>query len=166
VLVEHSDYNRQNLKMRLIAEGILPNKCDRCGAQPEWMGEPLTLVLDHINGVWDDNRRENLRLLCPNCNSQTATFSGRRLKKSGTATSRRKDREGSCCRRCGNPIHPDTKNQLCPTCFASGRRKVERPTKDELSALMGTMTWVRMGEVYGVSDNAVRKWARSYGLLK
>jgi 5-methylcytosine-specific restriction endonuclease McrA len=48
---------------------------------PEWHGRPLTLVLDHINGVNDDYRPDNLRLLCPNCHSQTPTFSGRNRQK-------------------------------------------------------------------------------------
>ena len=44
---------------------------------PTWRSKPLVLVLDHINGVNDDYRADNLRLLCPNCNSQTSTFCGR-----------------------------------------------------------------------------------------
>lgn len=41
------------------------------------MNKDITLQLDHINGVNDDNRIENLRFLCPNCHSQTSTFTGR-----------------------------------------------------------------------------------------
>jgi 5-methylcytosine-specific restriction endonuclease McrA len=48
-----------------------------CGQQPMWNGKQLVLILDHINGINNDNRLENLRLLCPNCNSQTPTFAGR-----------------------------------------------------------------------------------------
>ena len=80
VLVEGSNYNRGYLKKRLIEQGILQNRCALCGEGPRWNGLPLTLVLDHINGVSTDNRLENLRLLCPNCNSQTETFAGRRRK--------------------------------------------------------------------------------------
>ena len=80
VLVAGSSYARSNLKRRLIATGILENRCGICKAPPEWNQQPLSLVLDHINGVHNDNRLENLRLLCPNCNSQTPTFSGRNRK--------------------------------------------------------------------------------------
>lgn len=77
VLVEHSTYTRNSLKKRLIDDKILPYLCAGCGCEPEWMGKPLVLILDHINGVNDDNRIENLRFVCPNCNSQLPTFCGR-----------------------------------------------------------------------------------------
>lgn len=73
--------NRCSLKRRMLREGLLKNECAVCGQGPEWKGRPLVMVLDHINGVHDDYRQENLRLLCPNCNSQQDTFCGRNLKK-------------------------------------------------------------------------------------
>jgi hypothetical protein len=77
ILVENSTYNnRSKLKSRLIKAGLLKNACYECGIA-EWRGKALSLVLDHINGQNDDNRLGNLRLLCPNCNSQTETFAGR-----------------------------------------------------------------------------------------
>lgn len=80
VMVSESTYCSGTLKKRLLREGLLNNKCALCGQLPEWNGEPMVLVFDHINGIHNDNRMENLRLLCPNCNSQQNTFSGRNRK--------------------------------------------------------------------------------------
>ena len=78
ILVENSTYtNRTALKERLIKEKILEYKCAICGNEGIWNGNPLTLQLDHINGINNDHRIKNLRFLCPNCHSQTETFSGR-----------------------------------------------------------------------------------------
>jgi hypothetical protein len=81
ILIENSGYlNGSSLKRRLLAEGILKNECVICGQKPSWKGKLLVMVLDHINGVHNDNRKENLRMLCPNCNSQQITFAGRNKK--------------------------------------------------------------------------------------
>lgn len=78
ILVRNSDHASISvLKRRLIDAGLLDNRCAICGLGPEWQGKPLVLRLDHINGVRNDHRLENLRLLCPNCDSQTPTFAGR-----------------------------------------------------------------------------------------
>lgn len=78
VLVENSTYtNRTALKARLLKEGLITYECAICKNKGEWNGNPLTLQLDHINGINNDHRLENLRFLCPNCHSQTNTFSGR-----------------------------------------------------------------------------------------
>ena len=81
ILVENSTYlNISSLKKRLISAGLLEYKCAECGLS-SWRGKPISLQLDHINGVHDDNRLENLRFLCPNCHSQTETFAGKNRKK-------------------------------------------------------------------------------------
>jgi 5-methylcytosine-specific restriction endonuclease McrA len=64
------------LRRALIEIGT-PAACAQCGLPGEWRSAPLTLEVDHINGRHNDNRPENLRLLCPNCHSQTETFCGR-----------------------------------------------------------------------------------------
>lgn len=76
VFVENSTYNnRDRIKRRMYALGI-PQECASCGIGPTWNGKPLTLTLEHKNGVWNDNRLENLEILCPNCHSQTSTYCG------------------------------------------------------------------------------------------
>lgn len=80
ILVKDSSYlNIARLKKRLISQGILEYKCAICGLK-EWQNKPISLQLDHINGNNNDHRIENLRLLCPNCHSQTITFAGKNKK--------------------------------------------------------------------------------------
>jgi hypothetical protein len=77
ILVENSEYeNTKSLSQRLVREGVLERRCYECGFT-EWRGQPMPLELDHINGSRRDNRRENLRFLCPNCHALTPTFRGR-----------------------------------------------------------------------------------------
>lgn len=77
LLVAGRPCNSARLKDRLLEAGLLENKCAVCGLGPKWNGLPLVLQLDHINGDHDDNRLENLRLLCPNCHTQTENYAGR-----------------------------------------------------------------------------------------
>lgn len=82
-LVQNSPVvNTRHLKERLIDEGVLKNECAICGLFC-WRGKPLVLQIDHINGIHSDNRIENIRLLCPNCHSQTDTFTGKNKGSSG-----------------------------------------------------------------------------------
>lgn len=79
ILVKESSYtNSDNLRKRLIKEGIFEAKCYKCNLT-EWLGEPISLELEHISGIRTDNREKNLTILCPNCHAQTPTY--RRKKK-------------------------------------------------------------------------------------
>ena len=81
ILVKDSPYLGTNsLKKRLLKEGRLIEVCAACSIGPVWQNTRLVLQLDHINGVNNDNRIENLRLLCPNCHSQTRTYCGKNVR--------------------------------------------------------------------------------------
>ena len=122
---------------------------------------PMSLILDHINGVADDNRLENLRIVCPNCAATLDTHCGRRTagrvedRRACTAASfrPRSARQRYCSRSCGcarpNGVRP-------------GRARVERPPYEQLVAEVAATSWSAVGRKYGVSDNAVRKWIAAY----
>ena len=67
----------KRLKKIVIVNELLKEACGLCGLSGEWNGRPINLQIDHINGNAVDNRIENLRILCPNCHSQTDSFGGR-----------------------------------------------------------------------------------------
>jgi Zn finger protein HypA/HybF involved in hydrogenase expression len=144
LLTENSNVNRANLKARLIRDGLIENKCAICSLPPIWNNKPLSLTLDHINGISDDNRLHNLRLLCPNCHSQTETFAGKRHRKL-------------------KPIKPPTDPNWR---FNEKFRKVVRPTKEEFSKMLWEIPSTEIAKRYGVSSKAIEKWAKSYNLEK
>ena len=81
ILVENSGYSAiDRLKKRLRKNNVLPYECSICKIS-KWQDKELSLQLDHINGVHNDHRLNNLRFLCPNCHSQTTTFAGKNKKK-------------------------------------------------------------------------------------
>lgn len=140
--------------VRRWAKRYIPYQCDKCNNAGIHLGEPLTLQLDHINGDSFDNRIENLRWLCPNCHSQTDTFAGKDKHK----------RNVKACLDCGKGI---TKLSLrCGKCAGKMRVSKIKPSKDKLQSLIEEHgNWRYIGKLFGVSDNAVRKWAKSYDLL-
>lgn len=162
ILVEHSTYSRVYLKKRLVQEGLLEEKCAECGQGSRWRGKRLSLVLDHVNGINDDNRIKNLRFLCPNCNSQTETFAGRNVQ-----GARKKVLE---CLDCGSPISGNGKTGRCHSCASlksdrkESRKVKDRPSPEDLRSMIQEMTLVAIGEKYGVSATSVRRLARGYGL--
>lgn len=155
ILVANSTYNRSHLKKRLLENNILENKCQICGMLPEWNGKRLVLVIDHKNGNPVDNRIENLRLLCPNCNSQTETFCGKHKRRINNCSKCGKKiaKKSARCRKCENS---DNNKSL------QNRKVLDRPSLEKIQEMQKTMSMVSIGKKYGVSDNAVRNWIKMY----
>ncbi len=164
LLVEASTYCRGKLKNRLFETGLKTRACELCGQGELWRGRRLALILDHINGVGDDNRIENLRIVCPNCAATLETHCGRK---------NRIRLELRPCLRCGSEFLPRYGRQrYCSQACGSryprsrearpGSRKVVRPSYEQLVDDLEWMSFVAVGRKYGVSDNAVRKWIRWY----
>ena len=77
---KHPYYQTNKLRVRLIKEGIKDEKCEICGVT-DWLGERLAFELDHIDGNSNNHLLDNIRILCPNCHSQTETYRARNIKK-------------------------------------------------------------------------------------
>jgi hypothetical protein len=124
----------------------------------------MSLVLDHVNGVRDDHRLENLRMLCPNCNATLDTHCGR---------NKPRELPPRVCPRCRGEFVPNVDGQrYCSrACGAGGDRiggprpdlrRVVRPPYEQLVAELAASSYLAVGRKYGVSDNAIRKWVRAY----
>jgi len=155
ILVENSTYSRSSLKKRLVKEDFLEYKCstDGCENIGEWMGKKISLILDHINGVSNDNRIENLRFLCPNCNASLDTHCGKNKIKSNNN-----------CSDCGRSIRGESKKCVACSNNDNGKklRKVKRPEYAKLLSLIKDQGYSATGRQYGVSDNTIRKWVKYY----
>lgn len=138
-LVTNSNANRGSLKKRLIKEGILDLECAECHIGPEWNSKPLILQLDHINGVHNDNRLENLRLLCPNCHSQTDNFAGRSKSILPMGQARRKETK------------PRRKSSI------PRKTKIDWPDVATLKEMVADSSYREVGRQLGVSDTSVKK---------
>lgn len=165
VLVEGSPVRGSKLKERIYAAGLKQRVCELCGQNEMWKGRAMSLILDHVNGVRDDNRLENLRVVCANCNATLETHCGRNSRKPRAAP--------RCCALCGARFSPNFEaqrycSQACGQRHSAsgprpGIRRAERPPLETLLAMVSVDGYEATGRRFGVSGNAIRKWIRAYG---
>lgn len=167
VLVQGSNYSRNKLKQRLYLEGLKERRCEMCAQDENWRGRTMSLILDHINGVPDDNRLENLRIVCPNCAATLDTHCGRK---------NRREPEVRNCKRCGKEFQAQYRDHRYCSHSCGCRwdrvrlrgkpkpaiRRVRRPPYEQLLEEIEATSYCAVGRKYGVSDNAVRKWIKFY----
>ena len=143
VFISDSKCCRGSVKRHIIKNNLMDYKCEKCGIGDMWEGEKISLQLDHKNGVNNDNRLENLRFLCPNCHSQTHTFSGRNTRKEKAI----KVKESA-----------DEKENRYKTLM---RFQV---SFEELKNDVENMPLTDIAKKYKVSDTAIRKRCKAYGI--
>lgn len=149
--------NFTTIRKYIIKNSLLEYKCQipECGNLGWHCGKPLTLELDHIDGDRGNNELNNLRFLCPSCHSQTETYAGKaRILKI----------DKFCL--CGNKLGRDNLSGTCSPCTSKARdvpKKFEI-TKYELESLVVEHSLLKIGEMFGVSDNAIRKRCMKLGI--
>lgn len=133
-------------------------ECAICGQQPFWNEKEMTLILDHINGINNDDVLENLRWVCPNCNSQLETTGSRNPNRKVFA-------KKFYCIDCGKEISKGSNR--CQDCSSKARTTPleEMPvSRNQLKSLIRNKSFVQIGRDFGVSDNAIRKWCEKFDL--
>lgn len=161
VFIENSTASQATLRRWYIKGNYTPYICSICGQPPIWQNKELTLILDHINGSNHDDRLENLRWVCPNCNQQLDTTNGKNKINRNHITLQgvvQKTNLQCLCNTCGKEISNQSISGLCFDCYSKAKRTVERPERDELKNLIRIYPFTKLGEKYGVSDKAITKW--------
>jgi len=165
VFILNSDWSNRFIRLRIIKKGIMPYLCAQCGIST-WNGSNLSLQLDHINGNNRDNRLENLRLLCPNCHSQTENWGKKRKTNKESPMSLlvplSDEPKNLFCLDCGSKVSPGSFRCLdCSNKYNQLTKpsptKIVWPPLDELVVMVEKSSYLAVGKQLGVSDNCVRK---------
>lgn len=143
----HEMTDPKSVKTKIIKKKLQEHKCALCNLLPEWNGQLLVLQLDHIDGNNKNNQLNNLRLLCPNCHSQTSTYTGRNINRGEPR------RQVKHCQ-CGKSILKES--NTCRACRLHAS-KIDWPSYEELLKLVNESNFSSVSRMLGVSDNAVRK---------
>lgn len=155
IFIENSTASQATLRRWYLKGEYTSYICSICGQKPLWQGKDLTLILDHINGNNKDDRLENLRWVCPNCNQQLDTTNGKNRK-----TLEKK----KYCVDCGTEINK--RSERCSACANKFKtsQNILPVTREELKNLIRNKPFTQIGSDFCVTDNAIRKWCDKYNL--
>lgn len=158
-LVSGSTITSSKLKDKIYREGLKQPICELCGQDEYWNGMKISLILDHINGDNIDNRIENLRIVCPNCNAGLPTHC-RGYKR--IEMKNMNDKKSEKIKKLKSKIYNVSSLTDSQIDKSLSQRKVERPPYQQLLNEIKVLGYVGTGRKYGVSDNAIRKWKKIY----
>lgn len=167
VFIENSTASQATLRRWYIKGNYTPYICSICKQEPIWQGKDLTLILDHINGNNKDDRLENLRWVCPNCNQQLETTGFKKMR-SKRVFSKEKQKfittKQKYCVDCGKTIsYHATRCKDCASKFIA-QSNVLPITREELKQKIRILPFTTIAKEFSVSDNAIRKWCDKYNL--
>lgn len=191
VFIENSTAGQATVRRHYKRGQYTEYKCAICGLEPFWNGKELVLTLDHINGVNNDHRLENLRWICPNCDRQLPTYGTKRHKKH------------FYCKQCGKELPHQRKTGLCQTCFQNKNPKkrtnkhncvdcgalvdgrsercqaceMKHRTQNNMQILINkgitreflkneirTKSFLQIAKEQKVTDNTIKKWCKRFNL--
>lgn len=156
IFIENSNVVQSTLR-KYYTKLNLPYVCTICGQIPIWNNKPLTLILDHINGHNRDNRIENLRWICPNCNQQLETTGSKNRQKNPIKRyycidcGKEISKGATRCQQCNNKTNFIPPNQL-PV------------TREELKDLLRNNTFRAVAKKYNMSESGMRHWCDKLNL--
>lgn len=181
IFIKNSQASQKVVRTHYFKGNYTPYKCSICGLPPEWQGKPLVLTLDHINGDNKDDRLENLRWVCPNCDRQLPTFCRGSLEKQEEKKEKMANKQRYCID-CGKPISSNATRcvecsniymmkmnlSICkrtdPASKIDGHKVSKEELQNELIKNNGNFTLV--GKMYGISDNGLRKWCDKFKISR
>lgn len=151
IFCENSKVSQNKLRRVFKSKHEIPYQCAVCGLPPFWNNQSLTLTLDHINGKNKDNRLENLRWICPNCDRQLDTY----------GTKNKKKLEKGIILSSGNYEEDYVVLQL----ETKKKTNIVIPTREELKKKLWELkNYTQIANYFNVSTTQIRRWCRQYDL--
>ena len=190
ILTDGVYHNATKLKNRLFNEGVKEYKCEKCGIS-EWNGKHITLEIHHINGNHNDNRLENLQILCPNCHSQTINFNGKSKNLNcDDALQKLREREQvrqqeieetkqrwgmvkkytkvdrtKICQQCGKSFIGRGEKYCSRECAAKAAVKNNITIEQIYDTAKEVNSLIQLGKKFNMTDNGIRKILNRYNIL-
>ena len=162
IFCKHSKAAHTTLRQRFKDREFKPYVCEICGQEPEWQGKPLTLIMDHKDGIRNNNELSNLRWVCPNCNQQLQTTGFKGYIYDEFGNKRKKKLTKKVVKKPPKKRKKRAKKKQS-TCRADIRKKYG-VTRNKLKDLIRDRGFSYTGRLYGVSCNTVKDWCEKFNL--